>query len=205
MSSFELVHGDVRVRPLRRGDHRELARLILGNRSWLRPWEATNPNGPSSFDIKAMVRGLLRQAVAGQGLPLIIEVDGQTAGQLSVANILYGSVSGAMLGYWIAPEYAGRGATPTAVALTTDYLFGVLGLHRVQIDIRPENAASLRVVKKLGFRYEGTKRGYIHINGDWRDHYSFALLADEVGAGLMRTFAAGQIVEKVYPFEGSDI
>ncbi|MEY3538528.1 MAG: hypothetical protein RL645_1342 [Actinomycetota bacterium] len=205
MSSFELVHGDVRVRPLRRGDHRELARLILGNRAWLRPWEATNPNGPISFDIKAMVKGLLRQAASGQGLPLIIEVDGQMAGQLNVANILYGSVSGAMLGYWIAPEFAGRGVTPTAVALTTDYLFAVVGLHRVQIDVRPENAASLRVVKKLGFRYEGTKRGYIHINGDWRDHYSFAILSDEADAGLMRKYSAGQIAEIAYPFEATDI
>lgn len=205
MSSFELVHGDVRVRPLRRGDHRELTRLILGNRAWLRPWEATNPNGPNGFNIRAMIRGLLRQAVAGQGLPLIIEVNGQMAGQLNVANILYGSVSGAMLGYWIAPEYAGRGVTPLAVALTTDYLFSGLGLHRVQIDIRPENAASLRVVKKLGFRYEGTKLGYIHINGDWRDHFSFALLSHEADGGLARRYTAGQIVEPKYPFEATDI
>jgi ribosomal-protein-alanine N-acetyltransferase len=205
MSSFGLSHEGVVVRPLRKTDSAELARLILGNRSWLRPWEATNPYGANSFDIKAMIRGLLRQMKAGQGLPMIIEVDGQMAGQLNVANILYGSVSGAMIGYWVAPEFAGRGVTPTAVALVSDYLFNVLGLHRVQIDIRPENAASLRVVEKLGFRYEGTKLGYIHINGDWRDHYSFAMLSNEATGGLLRRFVEGNVAAVSYPFRATDI
>ena len=205
MSSFELVHGDVRVRPLRRGDHRELARLILGNRAWLRPWEATNPNGPINFDIKAMVKGLLRQAASGQGLPLIIEVDGQMAGQLNVANILYGSVSGAMLGYWIAPEVAGRGVTPTAVALVTDYFFNSVGLHRIEIDIRPENEASLRVVEKLGFRYEGLKERFIHINGSWRDHYVFALTAEEVPEGVLNRWQHKKVPKLNYPWQGKNV
>ena len=52
----------------------------------------------------------------------------------------------------------------------------------MEICIRPENAKSLRVVEKLGFRYEGLKRRYIHINGDWRDHYCFGLVT-RGGAG----------------------
>jgi ribosomal-protein-alanine N-acetyltransferase len=75
-----------------------------------------------------------------------------------------------------------------------------MGLHRVEIDIRPENAASLRVVEKLGFRFEGTKRGYIHIAGDWRDHYSFALTSDEVRGGLLNRFVRGEVVDPRYPF-----
>jgi [ribosomal protein S5]-alanine N-acetyltransferase len=146
-------------------DVKRLETLILGNRSWLRPWEATSPNGPSSFDIKAMVRGLIKQLERQEGIPFVIEVEGQIVGQLNVSNILYGSVSSATIGYWVAPEVAGRGVTPTAVALVTDYLFNNTGLHRVEIDIRPENAASLRIVEKLGFRYEGLKERFIH---KWR-------------------------------------
>ena len=81
------------------------------------------------------------------------------------------------------PETAWRyvflcGLIPTAVALATDYCFRALRLHRVEIAIRPENAASLRVVEKLGIRYEGRKPAYLNIAGAWRDHECFALHAD---------------------------
>jgi ribosomal-protein-alanine N-acetyltransferase len=191
--NFALTHDAVRLRPVKMRDVKALERLILGNRAWLRPWEATLPNAPQSFDIKAMVRGLLRQADDGWGFPFIIEVDGEIAGQLNVANVLYGSVSNAVIGYWVSPDVAGRGVAPTAVALVTDYLFNQVGLHRVEIAIRPENVASLRVVQKLGFRYEGLKERYIHINGDWRDHFCFALVHEEVPGGVLARWRDGLV------------
>jgi ribosomal-protein-alanine N-acetyltransferase len=114
---------------------------------------------------------------------------------------LFGSVSSAVIGYWVVPEVAGRGVTPTAVSLATDYLFSNLGLHRVEIDIRPENAASIRVVQKLGFRYEGLKERYIHINGAWRDHYVFALTQEEVPGGVLNRWLRRQVPKMSYPFE----
>ena len=199
--TFALTHGDVTLRLLRVRDAKALERLILGNREWLRPWEATNPFGPNSFDIKAMIKGLVRQLDNQTGLPFVIEHQGQVVGQLNVANILYGSVSNAVIGYWVVPEVAGKGITPTAVALATDYLFNVVGLHRVEIDIRPENVASLRVVEKLGFRYEGLKERYIHINGAWRDHYVFALTHEEVIGGVLNRWVQGKVGPVNYPWE----
>jgi hypothetical protein len=64
----------------------------------------------------------------------------------------------ATLGYWVDSRRAGHGLAPTAVALATDFCFWDLGLHRMEINIRPENAPSLRVVEKLGFRDEGLRR-----------------------------------------------
>ena len=87
---------------------------------------------------------------------------------------------------------AGRGITPTAVALATDYCFRAMRLHRMEICIRPENGPSLRVVEKLGFRYEGLRRRFIHIDGDWRDHFSFALVAEEVPEGVLRRWRDGR-------------
>jgi [ribosomal protein S5]-alanine N-acetyltransferase len=121
-------------------------------------------------------------------------------GQLNVANILYGSVSSAVIGYWVSPEVAGRGVAPTSVALVTDYLMNQVGLHRVEIDVRPENTASLRVIEKLGFRYEGIKQRYIHINGDWRDHYIFALTAEEVPEGILNRYLSKQVPPQKYPW-----
>jgi len=196
-----LVNGDVRLRVAKMRDSKELEKLILGNRTWLRPWEATNPNSPNSFDVRAQLRGLLRQLDDQSGMPFVIEVQGQLQGQLNVANVMYGSVSSAVLGYWVSPEVAGRGVMTTAVALVTDYLMDQVGLHRVEINIRPENSASLRVIQKLGFRYEGLKQRYIHINGDWRDHYVFALTKEELPDGLLKSFVRGEVKRQKYPWD----
>ena len=199
--SFTLAHADVRVRVTRMRDAKVLERLILGNREWLRPWEATNPSAPNSFDMRPNIRSMLRQFDAGTGIPFVIEVDDVVVGQLNVANILYGSVSSATIGYWVAPSAAGRGVTPTAVALVSDYLLNKAALHRVEIEIRPENRASLRVVEKLGFRYEGTKLRHIHINGDWRDHYSFALTQEEVREGILNRWLQNRVPALEYPWK----
>ena len=110
-----------------------------------------------------------------------------------MSSISYGSLSSATIGYWVAQSAAGRGLTPAAVALATDHVFRELGLHRMEICIRPENAASLRVVQKLGFRYEGLRRRYIHIDGDWRYHYAFALTQEEVPQGVLARWIHGQV------------
>ena len=186
--TFALTHDDVSLRLLRMRDWRQIEAINLAHREWFRQWEATNPFGPANFDYKASVKKSLRQLNDETAIPFVIEYRGELVGQLNVSNILHGSVSGAFIGYWISPEVAGRGIMPIAVALATDYMFNVVGLHRIEIDIRPENTASLRVVEKLGFRFEGTKKGFIHINNAWRDHSVFALTADEVSTGLLNRY-----------------
>jgi ribosomal-protein-alanine N-acetyltransferase len=188
-----LRDGAVTLRPIRLRDARALERELASNRGWLRQWEATNPTGPVSFDTRASIRALLINARSGAGLPFAIEVDGEFAGQLNVSSIVYGSLSSASIGYWVAERFAGRNVTPTAVALATDHAFFSLGLHRMEICIRPENAPSLRVTEKLGFRYEGLRRRFIHINGDWRDHFCFALTVEELPQGVLRRWKDGKV------------
>lgn len=187
-----LSEGRVTVRPVRLRDARALERELAENRGWLRTWEATNPHGPMSFDVRASIRSLQQNARAGLGLPFVIEYEGRLAGQLNVSSIAYGSLSSATIGYWVSERFAGKGVTPTAVALATDHCFFGVGLHRMEICIRPENEPSLRVVQKLGFRYEGMRRRYIHINGDWRDHFCFALTVDELPQGVLRRWLDGK-------------
>ena len=188
-ASFKLVFEDVSVRPLRLRDWRELEDILQSERRWLEPWEATVPGGSKQLDVKGMVRSLLRQHRDGSAIAGIIEYQGTMVGQLNVANILYGSVSSGSIGYWVSEKYAGRGITPAAVALITDYMFIRMGIHRAEIAIRPENKSSLRVVEKLGFRHEGTKHRYIHIDGDWRDHEIFAITREEAKGGVLAKFS----------------
>lgn len=192
-----LRDGDVTLRPIRVRDAKPLERVLLANRGWLRQWEATYPGGGSVIDTRSSIRNLLAHTRTGHALPFIIEVDGELVGQLNVSSITFGSLSSATIGYWVAQDVAGRGITPTAVALATDYCFGVLRLHRMEICIRPENGPSLRVVEKLGFRYEGFRRRFIHINGEWSDHFAFALVSEEVPRGVLRRWREGRVPEGV--------
>ncbi len=186
-----LVHGDLTVRPIRVRDARPLELLLAQNRSWLRQWEATSPTGmPGS--VRQSIRNMLAHARDGLGLPFLLEWQGELCGQLSVSGMSYGSLASASIGYWVSESHAGRGITPLAVAMVTDYCFTQLGLHRIEICIRPENGPSLRVVDKLGFRYEGERKRYIHINGDWRDHRCFALVREEVPEGLLARYLSGE-------------
>jgi ribosomal-protein-alanine N-acetyltransferase len=185
-----LVDGGVTLRPLRMRDATAWMDSRRRNVEWLRPWEATPPNGLNVFGVSAsvftvMTRRLKADARAGRALPFVITVDGAFAGQLNVAGIVRGSMDSAHIGYWVDQRFAGRGVMPTAVALVVDHCFGPVGLHRIEVNIRPENVASRRVVEKLEFRDEGVRERYLHIAGDWRDHLTFALVRDDVPQGLL--------------------
>ena len=186
---------EIVLRPLRLRDARAWRRLRSENAAWLAPWEATSPDPDTPLrGFASMVRQGHRSAREGTALPLAIEVDGRLAGVVSLSGVVWGSLRGGSIGYWIDRSVAGRGIVPTAVAALTDHCFDVMGLHRVEINIRPENTASLRVVAKLGFRDEGLRRSYLHIDGDWRDHRTFALTAGEVPGGLLARWRSLQDV-----------
>lgn len=197
-------HGPVELRLVRNRDARVLQKELLDNRAWLQPWEATVPNGVASFDMRASIRRLLQQFRDGAGYPFVMEYEGEIAGQLNVWGVARGSLCSATIGYWVSERFAGRGVTPTAVALATDAAFTEYGLHRMEICIRPENQASLRVVQKLGFRYEGLRRRYIHIDGDWRDHYAFALTREDVPQGVLARWLNGHVPQDAAAIPPSD-
>lgn len=197
-------HGPVELRLIRTRDARTLQHELLTNRSWLQPWEATIPNGATSFDMRLSIRRLLQQYRDGGGYPFVMLYDGEVAGQLNVWGVARGSLNSATIGYWVSERFAGRGITPTSVALATDACFVEYGLHRMEICIRPENAASLRVVQKLGFRYEGLRRRYIHIDGDWRDHYAFALTREDVPQGVLARWVNGNAPQDAAAIPPSD-
>ena len=134
---------------------------------------------------RAMRRAIERRARAGTSIPFAIRVEGRLAGQVTVDNIVRGAMRSGHLGYWIDRSVAGRGMASLAVALACDHAFGAAGLHRLQADIRPENHRSQQLVQRLGFRQEGVLRRYLDIDGDWRDHLSFALLAEDLPAGVL--------------------
>jgi ribosomal-protein-alanine N-acetyltransferase len=94
-------------------------------------------------------------------------------GQITLGGIIFGAMRGAHIGYWIDQRFANRGYTTRAVKLLTKFGFEQLRLHRIEINLRPENEASKQVAIKAGFLLEGARNNYLHIAGDWRDHVTF--------------------------------
>jgi len=184
-----LLNAPVSLRPVKAKDAATWRDTRVRNSSWLRQWEPTNPETPlyrsSLGPYVAMARTMRKEARQGLTLPWVVTYSGRFAGQLTVGSIVWGSARSAQVGYWIDEAYAGRGVIPTALAMAIDHCFFVVGLHRIEATIRPENQASRRVVEKLGFREEGIRRRSLHIDGSWRDHLSYALTVEDAQAGLM--------------------
>lgn len=171
----------------------------MRDRQYLENWEPTafdswhERNSVLSWPAQwSSLRALGRRGLA---LPFVITVDGELAGQITVGNIVRGSLRSAWVGYWVAADRARGGVATAALALVVDHCFGTAGLHRLEATVRPENTASLRVLDKAGFRKEGLFLRYLDVAGDWRDHLCFAMTSDEASPeGLVRRLAVrGQI------------
>jgi [ribosomal protein S5]-alanine N-acetyltransferase len=113
------------------------------------------------------------------GLLVCRAADGAVMGAITLSQIFYGPLQSAYMGYYIGAAYAGQGYMAEAVGLAFDHAFGALRLHRVEANIQPGNQASLALVRRLGLAHEGFSRRYLFIDGDWRDHERFAMLAED--------------------------
>lgn len=169
----------ITLRPLRLRDRSRWDRIRAENRAWLSPWEATHPRVPSEASTHklpsfgAMVSSHRREGRAGRAITLAIWYQKKMVGQISLGGIIYGAGRMAHIGYWIDKRYANLGITTKAVETLTEYAFSELELHRIEINIRPENISSRKVAEKAGFIYEGERSKFLHIDGQWRDHLCF--------------------------------
>lgn len=87
--------------------------------------------------------------------------------------------SSAEIGYDLMPDYWGRGIATEAVGAMVDWCFENLGLNRIQADVMVDNAASARVLRKLGFVEEGIQRQGGFWRGEYHDLRYFGLLRDD--------------------------
>ena len=186
-----LSDGPVLLRAYRRRDGGAWSAVRLANHEWLAPWE---PNPPGSWEelnsplaYRWFYRDQRRSIRDGTAMPFAVMLADDTGARRYVGHIGLGNVTrrafgSAYAGYWVDGAVAGRGVIPTALALLVDHAFGAAGLHRVEVNVRPENRASRRVAEKLGFREEAYHQRYMFIDGAWRDHIGYALTSEEVRA-----------------------
>jgi len=183
-----LTDGPVLLRPYRRSDAADWSAVRRRNQPWLAPWEPAPPgpwhelNSPDAF--RYLYRDQRRQSRRGESMPFavcLVEAGAERlVGHLNIGNIVRRAFCSGYAGYWVDAAVAGRGVTPTALALAVDHAFAAGGLHRIEVNVRPENIPSRRVVEKLGFREESYHHRYMHIDGAWRDHIGYALTSEDV-------------------------
>lgn len=85
----------------------------------------------------------------------------------------------AELGYALNRAHWGRGLASEAVSAVVTFAFERLGLHRLEADTDPRNAASIRVLERLGFVRDGLLKERYHVGGEVQDALLLGLLAPD--------------------------
>lgn len=161
-----------------RGDAHELIAANIASRAYHAPWLApfTDMVGFEEWFAKHVTGPNIGFLARDQETRAIV-------GVVNLSDIVMGVFKSAYLGYYGMAAFARRGLMTEAVRQALRYGFDELGLHRVEANIQPENAASIALVRRLGFRQEGFSPEYLFINGDWQDCARWALLARELDPG----------------------
>lgn len=161
-------------------DAEEYLELRRRSASFHAPWEPATPPGVDPFERSVFVR-YLESMRDGRRVRFLVcrRQDGAILGGINLNEIVRGAFQCAYLGYWIGAPHARRGYMREGLALALDHAFGELGLHRLEANIRPENVASIALVRGAGFRREGHSPKYLRIAGRWCDHERWAILAEE--------------------------
>ena len=185
-SGFAVEAERIRLRSPRMGDYPVWSALRHDSRGFLQPWE---PTWPSDDLTRTAFRRRLalyqRDQDQGQGHAFFVfrRSDNALVGGITLRNILRGVAQTGTLGYWIGERYARHGYTLESVQAVARFAFGRLGLHRLEAACCPDNDASRRLLLKAGFELEGRARGYLKIDGRWRDHLLFGLVGAEEPTG----------------------
>lgn len=131
------------------------------------------PSTPAAY--RAYVRRLRRPT--HEGYLICLRDSDELVGVANISEIVRGALRSGYLGYYVFRPYERRGLMTEGLRLVVRDAFRRLGLHRVEANIQPGNHASIRLVRRLGFRREGYSPRYLKIQARWRDHERWALLA----------------------------
>ncbi|NGO63163.1 GNAT family N-acetyltransferase [Rhizobium daejeonense] len=156
-------------------------KLRSESRAFLQPWEPTwRPDELTESSYRTRVLRNEQEFNTGLAVPFFLfhRPDDILLGGLTIGLIRRGASQSCMIGYWMGERYAGQGHMFAALRLAIPYIFRVLELHRIEAACIPDNGNSIRLLEKAGFEREGLLREYLKINGRWRDHAIYSLLAD---------------------------
>ena len=177
----------VTLRPPRISDYGAWSELRRRSHAFLQPWEPTWPaDDLSRAAYRRRLAAYQRDMDLGYGYAFLVfrREDSELVGGITLSNIRRGVAQMGQIGYWAGEQHVRRGYTLAAVRAISGFALGRLGLHRLEAACIPENDSSRSLLLKAGFELEGRAHAYLKINGDWRDHLLFGLVAGATSRGV---------------------
>ena len=156
-------------------DGAEFTSRVRESRELHRPW-LFPPDTAAAYT--AYAGRLIEDRTKAGFLVCAKEDDGALAGYININNIVQGAFRSGALGYGAFAHAAGRGLMREGLDLVVGHAFGMMGLHRLEINVQPGNAASINLARACGFRLEGYSPDMLFIDGAWRDHERWAITAE---------------------------
>jgi len=153
-------------------DMKEFLSAVKRSQSIHQPWVAA-PDTPAKF--RAYLKRV--QPPANYAFLVCRKHDRAIAGVVNVSNIVRGLFQSAYLGYYIFAGFERQGLMRQGLNAVVRHCFKVLKLHRLEANIQPGNAPSIRLVESCGFAREGHSPRYLKVGGRWRDHERWAIRA----------------------------
>jgi ribosomal-protein-alanine N-acetyltransferase len=178
---MQLCSGSIYIRRLEGDDAEALLDLRLRNREFFQPFEPQYPE--SHFTLEGQREGI-EQVIqnwengTGYGFGIFLRETDQLLGRVNLSNVVRHAWESCTIGYFLDQSFNGKGYTTQAVRLAVQFAFEHAGLHRVQGAVMPRNLASIRVLEKAGFRYEGYAEYYLKINGKWEHHNIYSIIKE---------------------------
>ena len=159
---------------LRAEDRASFLEAVRASRALHHPW-VSPADTPEAFD-----RYLERaRGEAFEAMLLRRDPEGELLGVFNLSQIFHGPFQSAYLSYYAFAPHARKGHMRRGLDLLLRHAFEELGLHRLEANLQPANAASRALVRGAGFHMEGFSPRYLKIDGAWRDHERWALLREE--------------------------
>jgi ribosomal-protein-alanine N-acetyltransferase len=170
------------LRPPVHSDFRTWTALRQRSKEYLTPWEplwADDHLSRKAFTNR--VYWAQRSVSGGTALPLFLirRKDEELLGAITLDNIRRGPAQAGTLGYWTGEPFARQGYMREAIEAIVHYTFTRLDLSRIEAACLPENKASIGLLEKSGFKYEGVAQSYLQIDGRWRTHVLYASLRSD--------------------------
>lgn len=169
------VDDDLELRTLVPDDTEEMVRVVTGSQAHLAeflPWA----DGPwTTQDARVFIDKARAECERGIKVHTGIWYLGKLAGHLSLTSIAprhKAEVAG-----WVAADISGKGVMGRSVSAMAEYAFTVLELQRLLLRCRTDNAKSIRMARRVGFRPEGWEEMSEHRGDIFYDKFRFALLA----------------------------
>lgn len=167
----------VTLRPLTGHDQDEFLELARASVDLHHPWMSL-PTTPQMFQAYL---GRFDNPLSAESLLICVRDTGAIAGNININNIIRGRFQCGSLGYAAFAPTAGQGYMSEGLGLVLRYAFEQLRLHRLEAQIQPGNDASLKLVRRHGFRKEGYSPDLLFIDGAWRDHERWAITSTMTG------------------------